>query len=494
MYQKINPTTKCLHPKTIYRNGKRLVVACGKCNACMLRKSNTATTSVTQFSNDYPYCHFVTLTYAPEYLPMMRVQRIDYNDANDPCYHLIDMRHRDGTSGNLVSTELPDNIQTIIDKNNLGNDCIGVLSRLDVKNFIKRLRINLNRHTQYDEKELKYYAVGEYGPKSLRPHYHLLFWHTSYWSTADLWKIICKSWPFGRIDCQLSRGHAAEYCVSYLNSYSCLPRFYGLRSLSPFSLHSKGLYNTQVTSELRKKVFQERFTDELRFNYREDGEIKSALLPLQVVARILPRIPYFSSVSYRTKCAVYRLLQKLPPIKDGRSYFQIAGDIAKYFYDRQYRKIDDVNPTYDSILSILAELPSWQNQQDKWREGYLNETIDGLKPCLSLFNFIYNIFRISNIALCICEECQVSIETLVSTIDEYYSKRDMQHLNDMYYTIEDLPKTKQYAYYTDTLLLADALLIDDYIARLRVDSSLKVSSRIKHKVINDINKILFDDD
>lgn len=47
----------------------------------------------------------------------------------------------------------------------------GSISKKEVQDFMKRLRINIKR-SGYD-KEIRYFACGEYGDKFSRPHYHL---------------------------------------------------------------------------------------------------------------------------------------------------------------------------------------------------------------------------------------------------------------------------------------------------------------------------------
>ena len=130
-----------------------MMVACGKCHTCQLRKANTKTTILRMFGKDYMYCHFVTLTYAPEYLPTFRVttQSID----GEKYLVLVNNCSRSKHFNELVSTDFSgDDVREVLGKIELGNN-ISYCSKEDLQKFMKRFRINIKRHTNYDEKEIK---------------------------------------------------------------------------------------------------------------------------------------------------------------------------------------------------------------------------------------------------------------------------------------------------------------------------------------------------
>lgn len=52
----------------------------------------------------------------------------------------------------------------------------------EIQLFMKRLRIKLDR--LYIKHNLRYFACGEYGSKSGRPHYHMIIWNFPYFETA----------------------------------------------------------------------------------------------------------------------------------------------------------------------------------------------------------------------------------------------------------------------------------------------------------------------
>lgn len=88
--------------------------------------------------------------------------------------------------------------------------CPSSVSKKDLQKFLKRFRYFL------DEEGLRYFAVGEYGDRFGRPHYHLCFWSSSAPSAID--ESICKSWKFGFYKVEPVRSdsafaYTAGYCL-----------------------------------------------------------------------------------------------------------------------------------------------------------------------------------------------------------------------------------------------------------------------------------------
>lgn len=98
---------------------ERIELPCGKCLACQQNKSNKWTTRIMAESFYYGQSLFLTLT---------------YNDESIPCNKYGDY----------------------------------TLLKRDVQLFLKRLR---KKYPLYD---IRYYCAGEYGEKTLRPHYHMI--------------------------------------------------------------------------------------------------------------------------------------------------------------------------------------------------------------------------------------------------------------------------------------------------------------------------------
>ena len=67
--------TRCQNPRTVINKYTRepVVVSCGSCPSCILRRSGIQTNLLTTYSSQFRYVYFVTLTYAPCFLPTLEV-------------------------------------------------------------------------------------------------------------------------------------------------------------------------------------------------------------------------------------------------------------------------------------------------------------------------------------------------------------------------------------------------------------------------------------
>ena len=87
--------TRCQHPRTVVNKYTResVVVPCGSCPSCLLRRSSIQTNLLTTYSAQFRYVYFVTLTYAPCFLPTLEVSIVETctdDIADVPCVPNID--------------------------------------------------------------------------------------------------------------------------------------------------------------------------------------------------------------------------------------------------------------------------------------------------------------------------------------------------------------------------------------------------------------------
>lgn len=184
-------------------------IPCGKCFACRLRKRKEMTTRLSNELSLYNEdCCFITLT---------------YNDENLPTTCLRSIKDSEKMVARGVA-ELP--VETLLPS--------------DVQKFIKRLR----RHLEYLPKRgknrigrdhvttpIRYFAVGEYGGRTGRPHYHLLIFG---WKPSDLdafslrkGNVVYRSaqveklWKYGFSTVQPCGYGVSRYCARYVTK-KCL--------------------------------------------------------------------------------------------------------------------------------------------------------------------------------------------------------------------------------------------------------------------------------
>lgn len=145
---------ECSSPITIYHDdwSPPALVPCGKCLFCLSNKRQEWSFRIQQEHRYSNGSLFVTLTYSDRYLP---------------------------AGGYLVKRHL--------------------------QLFMKRLRKRLPQR-------LRYYAVGEYGTKTERPHYHLLLFNIESSDQSQ----IRKAWPFGIVHIGTVNEASIMYCLKYI--------------------------------------------------------------------------------------------------------------------------------------------------------------------------------------------------------------------------------------------------------------------------------------
>lgn len=171
---------ECLTPftVTIKTTGEQIPVPCGKCPECLARRTSGWSFRLMQEDKQSLSSHFLTLTYDTSKVP--------------------------------------------ISKNGFME-----LSKRDLQLFFKRLR---KKHKA--EVPIKYYAVGEYGGKTKRPHYHIILFN------AEL-STIQSAWNNGQIHYGAVTGASVGYTLKYMMKPPSRPMHKNDDRTREFSLMSK---------------------------------------------------------------------------------------------------------------------------------------------------------------------------------------------------------------------------------------------------------------
>lgn len=107
------------------------------------------------------------------------------------------------------------------------------LSKRDIQLFLKRLRKAHESH-RGQMQPIKYYAVGEYGGITGRPHYHIILFN------ADI-ELIQDAWQNGQVHYGKVSGASVGYTLKYMTKPSRIPMHRNDDRTKEFSLMSKGL-------------------------------------------------------------------------------------------------------------------------------------------------------------------------------------------------------------------------------------------------------------
>lgn len=168
----------CLHPVRLPTG----FVPCGKCVECLKRRQREWFIRLEQECLVASSAFFVTLTYGDEFL---------FFDSG-----------------------------------------IAVVSRRDCQLFFKRLRKTLAPD------KIRYFLCSEYGPTTLRPHYHIILFNFPV-EKFDVYETILSSWRKGFVKVDPISSARLNYVAKYVVCGYVLPEFLDTKSRRPFSLQSR---------------------------------------------------------------------------------------------------------------------------------------------------------------------------------------------------------------------------------------------------------------
>ena len=182
----------CLFPYTTKDGNK---VPCGRCPVCLENRAAGWVFRLQQEQKKYVAAHFVTFTYAPDFVPK-------------------------SSNGHYT------------------------LNRTHMQSFMKRLRKVLGQG-------IKYYTVGEYGSQRSRPHYHSIIFGVNDPSLFQtLWGEKRNGKPFGEVYIDEVNNNTCGYVAGYLQKGRAVPAFKDDDRVREFSLMSKGLGYNYLTDEM----------------------------------------------------------------------------------------------------------------------------------------------------------------------------------------------------------------------------------------------------
>lgn len=207
---------RCIKPQPMEVKGERLFIPCGKCNFCLQNRRNEwAFRLHWHLSKDALTADFLTLT---------------YNEANLPTIREEGMK---ATFMNLEKKHLMRFFRTLRQ----------VQRRFLVRWAKKSKMVKVKREKLYKDWKIKYYAVGEYGTKFHRPHYHAIVFniHPEVMSRLNDGEI----WTKGVIH----RGDVNDSSIQYTAKYvidAKRPDWEHDPRTKPFSIMSMGLGKSYI--------------------------------------------------------------------------------------------------------------------------------------------------------------------------------------------------------------------------------------------------------
>ena len=525
----------CNKPVRVNTRKGPLYVPCHKCIQCQLTRKNVDTLNIdleSQYNSTYQ--DFLTLTYKDSCLPYLDFNYLDITDAGFvdffsssgylnsfkfgldatnrmPCvpirfgdrkkkmfnprtgkYYLVSDSHYIkpfySSFYNLYSVKdvvlYNERINKYFEKypsRSRGIRTEGIVPILwqeDLQRFIDRLRLYFKREFGATAR-FKYFAVGEYGTESLRPHWHVLLFHSS----DSIHRVItsCESdnsnenlsevWSYGNIYSEATDGHISDYLSGYVNCHSNLPEV-----LSPYPQKK---FKSILFGEVRSLSFVASCLKEKRFRelsivsvtskkgIKSDVSVSSAL-----VSRLLPRFTGYDvkdvNSTYQTLSCAFTVLQS--------TGLNIYDDSQLYEFQTFL-----INTNFDGVSRLNVALRCLQSYcHDIARPAYIRDST--LNPIYSLFYAARKLYKLSSLF-------EMHPLTYLSRVFDYVSWLNYQSLVRQF---ELLETDFNFAYEYYSCISEDTGIYDLNVLRTRslfqrqmIDAAMTWDSCIKHKQVAD---------
>jgi hypothetical protein len=178
--------------------GTKIPVPCGKCPPCIQRAVNGWAFRMMVQQRDARTSLFVTLTYDTNFVPVST-----------------------GKAGAAMS-----------------------LQKTDVQKFLKRLR------KLHENQDIKYFAVGEYGTKPERPHYHAIIFNANPEHIERAWALDNKK--IGDIFIGTCTEASIVYTLKYMCKHTRITKQDPYNRQREFRLMSKGMGQNYITEKMSK--------------------------------------------------------------------------------------------------------------------------------------------------------------------------------------------------------------------------------------------------
>nr|DAE25560.1 MAG TPA: Replication associated protein [Microviridae sp. ct08i1] len=549
--------TRCQNPRTVVNKytHESVVVPCGHCPSCYLRRSAIQTNLLTTYSSQFRYVYFVTLTYAPCFLPTLEISiaetctddiadvscfpDISKLDAGDSNTYLFGFRSVPRTASIKVKNSTvertfkdpkvkfaypmkPQDLLSILEKINHNVPYrIPYVCNRDLDLFLKRLR------SYYPDEKLRYYAVSEYGPTSFRPHWHLLLFSNSERFSQTVCENVSKAWSYGRCDVSLSRGFAASYVASYVNSFVALPDFYTQmpKVVRPKSFHSIGFTESNLfPREVRVAEVDEvanKCLDGVRVE--RNGHFCTIKPTWPYLLRLFPR---FSESIRKSPSSVYQLLSAAftapgRVVRGGCadldcSPFSSDSKQSLLSFCKQYLDyVDNYGKRNDkrNILSPKANLPYSDIlilSECRLYDGVDLEPVHRVSRVYRFFLGIKKFVRVYSSdgdPRCFFPSCffggtfpgQIDYLHILSVkIVDFWNRYEYKRLVDFYQTLDDANdkelvdfELRNYSFRYDKSVLDEETPYNEipFVRRLAAAALQKCRDKVKHKKVNDLSGI-----
>lgn len=505
----------CRNPRVIQnKKGDSISVPCGCCPECSNKKSIHYTSMCNNACQEHKYTLFLTLKFDEVNVPRMRLyKKGDMVYCVDVTKRLLkNGKYKVFPSYGKIINSFPydDDFEEFYKKIDITSKLVKKLpfknirwaNIRDLQNFLKRLRfqVSLNHCS-----EISFFGVSEYGPRTFRPHFHVLLYFDDAELLGVLEKYIAKCWKYGSFSLEVPRVNegVANYVTSYINSYVSMPRYFVSKQVLPRATHSLHL-GKSANKAIRDYVYQndyytfERVQLDTSFGTRD-------YLPTSYFTNLLfPKCYNFSSQTFENNVYLFKFYQEIINKHTNLNCAELTQVVL-------------LNPcNYIRFLTLLDldKLPLYNN-------SYVVDGKFGLELCPkeelcelfhTWYNRIYTAIRVSKHVMTWCLEnalscfhfvfdkfsydefVNVCVSNFVGYVREFYKKRDL-HLLSLQYQYQDQFIKEHPDVGLDVFFPLSTLDYNTYFSNSSIIKSMVkthddlFSNKIKHKELNDLNNI-----
>lgn len=203
---------KCDYPQKVLDKGTRsktgkvynddVVVSCGKCYNCRMRRIRSW---IFRLKKEYEVsvtAHFITLTYDNQHVPITSNGFMTLHESTQK------------SPGTKYQSS-------------------------HAQKFFKKLR-------KLENRKLTYYLIGEYGGVTQRPHYHAIIFNVSNQENID------KAWIYGSVHIGTVTEASIAYTLEYISKQSIVKKHGRDNRVLEYSLFSKGIGKSYLTEEIKQ--------------------------------------------------------------------------------------------------------------------------------------------------------------------------------------------------------------------------------------------------
>lgn len=384
-----------------------MTVPCGKCIECVRSRQDSIAVRCVAEANKRGSMVFVTLTYDDKYLPLtstlckVNADTGEFEMLTSPQFvasssvdDYLDLRDkfskvRAGQKPRYLDFDIPE-----FDEFDKGYHYFYRVTpsvcRDDVRLWLKRCRVRHSRLFGGPLPDFTYMVCQEYGPKTCRPHYHLVFFGLSemnvYW--------LCEQWKFGFYKVQevkkVNKDGTSGFdaCANYVGKYISKGVFEcesvkDCFAQKPRVMSSKGIGDNLINDGMVSymcgfDLFGKFDIDSLRF--AESGRCLSKIELAELIKEIPKRLVfstdgkhyyafprllrnkifYVKESVYKDGCEIYRPSRLWALVSDAiqREFAMLREREFQEFLSRNSeRSIDEVVASYESSLqnTLLVE-------------------------------------------------------------------------------------------------------------------------------------------